>query len=321
MNDVIIEAIHKTGGNFMKIAVIGGGAMGSLYGGLLSQNNDVVIVVVNRDQTEKVNCEGLLIHEADGSQRLCHPKMIVCTDALEPVDLVILFVKSMVSRAALEQNRALIGPDTYVMTLQNGSGHETILSEFTDAEHVVIGTTQHNSAVLELGEIRHAGSGITNIGCISGDVHRLEPIAEAFRKSGFETRCCPNVKELIWSKMFTNVSVSALTGVLEVPMGYIVENPYAWTLCETLIREAVAVAEGEGLHFDADEKIAEVRAVCERNPSGITSICADIRNGRKTEVDTISGSVVAASHRNGISAPTHELIVTLIHALEDRKNA
>lgn len=304
----------------MRIAVLGGGAMGSLYGGYLSRKNDVTIVDVYEALVDKINKDGLVIAEPDGSSAVYHPKAAVSTKGMAPADLVIVFVKAMFSRAALQNNSDLIGKDTYIMTLQNGSGHEQVLSQFTDLDHVVIGTTQHNSAVTGLGEIRHGGSGMTHVGCVQGDVNRLAGIAQTLTESGLEADCCENVMQLIWNKMFTNVSASALTGVLQVPLGYIVKNENAWAICEKLIREAVAVAKGEGLTFDVDEKIAEVRAVCENSPEGITSICADISKGRKTEVDTISGSVVAASRRNGVPAPTHETIVNLVHAIEG-KNA
>ena len=211
---------------------------------------------------------------------------------MQPVDLVIVFVKAMFSESALENNRALIGPDTYLMTLQNGSGHEDVLKRFADDAHVVIGTTQHNSAVVGLGEIRHGGSGMTHIGGVTGGSARLQPIADAFTACGLEADCVENVQKLIWQKMFTNVSASVLTGVLQVPLGY-----------------------------DAEQKIAEVREVCEKSPNGLTSIYADLHNGRRSEVDTISGSVVRASERNGVPAPTHRAMVNLVHAMEGKPKA
>ena len=225
------------------------------------------------------------------------------------------------SEAALEANRALIGRDTYLMTLQNGSGHEEVLRRFADDAHIVIGTTQHNSAVTGNGEICHGGSGWTHIGPLVGDAARLEPIREAFASCGLETDCKQDIKRLIWQKMLTNVSASMLTGVLQVPMGFIAENPSAWAICETLVREAVAVAAGEGIEFDADEKVAEVRKVCTDSPAGLTSIYADLRDGRRTEVDTISGSVIRASERNGVPAPTHRAMVQLVHAMEQKHQA
>ena len=300
----------------MRIAVIGAGAMGALYGGYLSRKHDVLLVDVNRAQVDAINARGLTIHEADGSVTLCHPRAFLSTQGMAPADVVILFVKAMFSDSALESNRSLIGPDTVLMTLQNGSGHEDTLLKYCDRGHVVLGTTQHNSAVLGLGEIRHGGSGKTCIGCLDGGSQRLAPIARAFTACGLQTVCDDRVQRLIWDKLFTNVSASVLTGVLQVPLGFIAQNAHAWALCETLVREAVAVAAGEGLVFDAEEKIAQVRAVCEKSPGGVTSICADLRDGRRTEVDTISGSVMRASRRNGVPAPTHEAMVALVHALE-----
>ena len=302
----------------MRIAVIGAGAMGALYGGYLSRHNDVLLVDVNQTQVDTINERGLSIHEPDSSVTLCHPKAAVNTAGMEPADVVVLFVKAMFSKSALENNRSLIGPDTYLMTLQNGSGHEDTLLQFVDRAHVVIGTTQHNSAVLGFGEIRHGGSGKTCIGLLDGNSQRLAHIAEAFSACGLEAVCDDQVQKLIWGKMFTNVSASVLTGVLQVPLGFIAQDAHAWKLCESLVREAVAVAAGEGLAFDVDEKIAEVRGVCERSPQGLTSIYADLRDGRKTEVDTISGSVVRASRRNGVPAPTHEAMVALVHAMEGK---
>ena len=304
----------------MRIAVIGAGAMGALYGGYLSKNNDVLLVDVNEKQVSTINDKGLSIHEPDGSVTLCHPRATTNTAAEAPVDVVVLFVKAMFSASALAANKSLIGPDTYLMTLQNGSGHEDTLLQFVDRDHVVIGTTQHNSAILGFGEIRHGGSGKTCIGLLDGNSSRLAHIAEAFSACGLEAVCDDQVQKLIWGKMFTNVSASVLTGVLQVPLGFIASDANAWMICERLVREAVAVAAGEGLSFDVDEKIAEVRGVCERSPGGLTSIYADLRDGRKTEVDTISGSVVRASRRNGVPAPTHEAMVALVHAMEG-KNA
>lgn len=303
----------------MRIAVLGAGAMGALFGGYLSRENDVLLVDVNQALVEKINRDGVRVEEPDGTAQVFRPCALTDTAGQAPVDLMIVFVKAMYSRGALESNRGLIGPDTYLMTLQNGKGHEDKLLEFADKAHVIIGTTQHNSAVGELGSVRHGGSGDTHIGCLEGDVKRLQPVADAFSACGLAATCDGNVQKLIWDKLFTNVSASVLTAVLQAPLGYIAENEDAWALCRQLIHEAVQVANQEGMGFDEEEKLREVRAVCENSPLGITSICADVRAGRRTEVDTISGSVVRASRKAGVPVPAHEVMVRLVHALEQRK--
>ncbi|MEY8219052.1 ketopantoate reductase family protein [Enterocloster aldenensis] len=304
----------------MRIAVIGAGAMGSIYGGHLSQNNEVYLVDTAAQVVEHVRKEGIKIQE-NGEDVIYHPQAVTSTEGLEPVDLVILFVKSLFSRAALSGNKGLIGPDTYVMTLQNGSGHEDILGEFVGQDHIVIGTTEDNGAVLGLGHIRRGGEGNTNVGMLVEDKDGFLPkLKEAFDCCGFNVKIHANIQQLIWNKLFTNVSLSAVTGILQVDMGYIASNEYAWAMTRRLIKEAVAVAHAMGLEADEEAIAAKVRKTSEMSPNGCTSIRADLRDGRKSEVDTISGSVVRAAAKVGVPVPCHEFVVNMVHALEG-KNA
>ena len=260
----------------MRIAVIGAGAMGSIYGGHLSQHNEVILVDTNQQVVEQINKNGLLVDE-NGTSVSYQPKALCDTSEEKPVDLVILFVKALFSRAALENNSALIGPDTRLMTLQNGAGHEDLLKEFVSEDRVIIGTTEDNSAVLGLGHVRRGGTGVTN------------------------------------------VSLSALTGVLQVDMGYIAADEFAWKLCCQLIHETILTAAAAGLEFDEEAVREKVRKTSLNNPQGCTSIRADLRDGRRTEVDTISGSVVRAAAKYGVDVPGHTFVVNLVHAMEGRK--
>lgn len=303
----------------MKIAVLGAGAMGMLFGSYLSQKNDVILVEIDPQRVEMINKNGVCIHEKE-TERLLYPRAVSDTKDMAPVDLILIFVKSMFTESALVANRHLIGKNTYLMTLQNGAGHEKKLLKFADESHVIIGTTQHNSSIISNGVINHGGSGKTSIGLLRGSSAVLQPIAESFTECGLECFTSDDVKKQIWTKLFTNTAASSLTAVLQVPLGYLAENEYANSLMKTLCREAVAVANAEGFaEFDEDEAIASVEAVCRNAPNGYTSIYADIRDGRRTEVDTISGSVVDAAKVCGVPVPCHEMIVKLIHALEQRK--
>ncbi len=303
----------------MKIVVLGTGAMGGLFGAYLSRNNDVTVVDVNAAVVDKINSEGLEVREPDGSSALYHPHAVTSTQGMAPVDLIVVFLKSSFSESALNANRGIIGPDTYLMTLQNGSGHEDTLGKFVPQENIIIGTTQHNASVAAPGVSNHGGSGITHLGCVVGGASRLQGFADTFTACGLEADVSDDVQKMIWNKMFTNVSASALTAVLQMPLGYISRNEHAWALCSTLIREAVDVAAALGMDFDYDQKLAEVKAVCDNSPNGLTSIYADLRDGRRSEVDTISGSVVRAGKKAGVATPSHEAVVAIIHAMEGRK--
>ena len=302
----------------MRIAVIGAGAMGSIYGGHLSLHNDVYLIDTNQTVVDHINQNGLILQE-DGKDVTYHPTAVTSTQGIEPVDLVILFVKSLFSKAALSNNQGIIGPNTYLMTLQNGSGHEDILAEFAPESRIIIGTTEDNGAVLGLGHVRRGGSGKTNIGMLTEDKETFLPqLKECMDSCGIQGNIHENIRQLIWNKLFTNVSLSAVTGVLQVPMGFIAGNEHAWAITKQLIHEAVAVAHGLGLEADEEDITEKVRQTSLGSPEGITSICADLRDGRKTEVNTISGSVVRASKKCGVPAPTHEMIVELVHAMEER---
>ena len=139
----------------MKIAVLGAGAMGSIYGGHLSLHNDVYMIDKKQEIVDKINADGLKLFEND-KDVIYRPEAMTDSANLGEVDLVILFVKALFSKAALEENRHIIGEHTYVMTLQNGAGHEDILSEFVPKERIIIGTTEDNGAVLDFGYVRRA---------------------------------------------------------------------------------------------------------------------------------------------------------------------
>lgn len=303
----------------MRIAVIGAGAMGSIYGGRLSLHNEVILVDTNRQTVDQICKEGLQIEEQGGSN-CYHPRAVCDTAGEEPADLVILFVKALYSRDALNQNRSLIGSDTRLMTLQNGAGHEDILKEFVKEDRIIIGTTEDNGAVLGPGHVRRGGTGVTNAGMLTEDKEGfLSRLKETFDSCGFQLRVHENIQYLIWDKLFTNVSLSVLTGILQVDMGYIAADPWAWSLCCQLIHEAVETAAAAGLIFDEAAVTEKVRKTSEGNPQGCTSIRADLRDGRRTEADTISGAVLRMAERHGIEVPGHRFAVSMVHAMEGKK--
>lgn len=302
----------------MKIVVIGAGAMGSIYGGHLSLNNEVYIVDTNQAVVDAINANGLLIDE-DGVTNVYHPTAVSSTEGIENVDLVILFVKSTFSKVALAGNKNIIGENTRLLTLQNGAGHEHILMEFAPKERVIIGTTEDNGAVLGAGHVRRGGQGKTNAGMLVEDKDNfLSKMKESFDSCGFTLKLHDNIQQLIWDKLFTNVSLSAVTGILQVDMGYIAGNEYAWKLTCALIHEAVLTAKAMGLTVDEEAITEKVKETSLNNPKGCTSIRADLRDGRRTEVDTISGAVVKAAEELGVEVPSHKFVVNMVHAMEQR---
>ncbi len=303
----------------MKIAILGAGAMGMLFGGYLSRENEVALIDTDPAKVDAINTLGIRILEPDGHVTAADPEAAISSDGLEEMDLMILFVKAMDSRSALQSNQRLIGPRTYVISLQNGAGHDAVMGEFASPDRIVIGTTQHNSSIVEPGVVHHGGGGKTCIGLAGGKGIQIKRIAEIFNNCGIETEIADNIQAKIWEKLFVNASASALTAILQCKLGFLLESEHAWRLTRQLIREAIAVANAEGMKFEEEKVIDGLHELLEQAKDGYTSIYADIRDGRKTEVDTISGAVVAASRRHHVAVPTHEFVVSLIHAMEEGK--
>lgn len=294
--------------------------MGSLFGGYLSKRNSVYLIDTSEPIVDQINEHGLYITEPDGKTERYVVSAHVNVESLGDlaVDLVVVFVKGMYSAAALRAITPILSKDTFILSLQNGIGHERVMGDFVEPERILIGTTQHNCASLGPGNVKHGGSGPTCIGRVSGEVSELEPLAENCSACGLVTELVDSYKTQVWEKLFTNVSASVLTGVLQVPLGFIATNGSAWQLCKELVREAVAVAKADGVVFDEETEIEKVRIVCENSPHGLTSIYSDLAKGRKSEIDTISGELVRLSELYGVAAPYHEVLVKIIRALEGK---
>ena len=305
----------------MRIAVIGPGAMGLLFGAYLSKNHEVTLIGRSEENMERIRKEGVLVHENDGTDTVYHPDARVSVEGMEPVDLVILFTKAGGSEAALENGKGLIGENTVLLTLQNGAGHEALLKRYAKEEMIMLGTTQEGSFRVDPRHILHTGAGVTAMGPITGEAARFQAIADAFAGSGFETTLSDSVQYMIWNKLMINASSSVLTAVFQMQQGYVYTNPDAWELCKSLLREMCAVATADGYPFDAEEQIARLQKHLTTQASGRPSISVDIKNHNLTEVRVINGAVLSAAHRLGIPVPTHETIVHVVKGLEARDPA
>ena len=301
----------------MKIVIIGAGAMGCLYGAYLSEKNEVTMLDVYEPQVDAINKNGITIVEPDGTERqykkVCAMKSGTCESV---ADLVVVFVKSIYSENALEENKALFGPDTVVMTLQNGAGNDRKIGKYVSKENIVIGTSKHNSVNLGGGKVSHTGAGITTIGSNLGRIEALSKIEEVLSQSGFETEVSDDIQRIIWSKLFVNLSINTFTAITRAPIGFMIENQYAWDFAEKMICEAVDVAEADGTHFSYMEVLNMVHHVCENLEKGYSSMYQDVTRGIPTEIDAINGAIVQQAKLYNVPAPYNTLIVDLIHAIE-----
>ena len=302
----------------MKIAIIGAGAMGCLYGSILSSHCEVTLFDAAPAVVDAINAHGILCTEPDGQERRCKLTARLSGDCgNEAYALVILFVKDLYSRAALEANRALIGSETLLLSLQNGMGNEEIMRDFAAPERILLGTTKHNCVTRDAGVIYHSGSGITYIGFPAGNRAAAEKVAALFNGCGLEADVIDSVKHLLWEKLFLNMTVNPLTALIDAPIGAIATDPHLRELARALIDEAVAVAAADGEQFDAPSVFSALIRSAEKLSTGKASMCQDLERKRRTEIDFINGAVVRLGQKYNVPTPRHEVIVSLIHAKEE----
>jgi len=297
--------------------------MGLLFGAKLSANADTVLIGHNPSHVREIQEKGVTVREGERTLHYAM-KAAVNGECHEPADLIILFTKAYQNDDALKDSRNLNGENTYVLTLQNGMGHEGVLSRHVRMDHVLIGMTEQGSSKEGICSIVHSGTGTTSFARAQGtkgsetDSERLNEFCRVFEASGFPCSISENIRYMIWNKLMINASSSVLSGVLQKPQGYVAENEWAWSICRDLIREICETASGEEFEFDVQEQTERIYRHLNRAKNGYTSVYADLKYGRKTEADYISGAVVKAAEAQGKTVPAQSLILRLLHAMEQQ---
>lgn len=306
----------------MKIAVLGAGAMGSLYGAKLSANgkNDVHLIDVWKEHIDAVNLHGLQMEEGDDVLLYENLKGHISSEETGVCDLVIVFVKSTVTKTAVESNAAVFGPNTVALTLQNGLGNIEQISSVIGAERVIAGTTAHGATMLSPGKIRHAGKGKTIIGELGGhESDRIRKMAAVLEDAGMETVISGNVLGLVWDKLLANVGINALTGITKLYNGQLLDYPEIEELLEKAVSEGVAVARAKGIRLGFDDPVAHTKDLCRATAANKSSMLQDILNGRQTEIDRMNGAIVREGKALGIETPVNLALTNLITYLSRKK--
>jgi len=302
----------------VKISIIGSGAMGSLFGGLLSRaGHDVVLYDVSREHVEAIRNSGLAIEEA-GSSEVITVRPAATTDPADTrgSDVMIVFVKSTVTEEACRQFAPLAGSGTIALTLQNGLGKEAILRKHFGLERTAAGVTSQGATFLGPGRIRHAGKGPTHMAMASGSHRKLVALATALAQAGFETHVESDVAGLVWSKLVINVGINALTALVNRPNGRLLDLEETRSLMADLVAEAVAVAKARGVTLTYADPLATVYEVAKKTGANRSSMLQDFDRGRESEIDFMNGAIVREAAELGIPVPVNAAVTRLVKAIE-----
>ncbi len=303
----------------MKIAVIGPGAMGCLFGGFLAKSpeNEVWILDKNLARAESIRDNGIKIEGISGKSSV----KINVTHNLKEIgicDLIILCVKSYDTDEAIKNAKGIVGKDTLVLTLQNGIGNIERIGKIVGNEKIIGGVTSQGATLLNIGSIRHAGKGETVIGRIverSDDI-RLEAVLDTLNDAGFETKVSANVEGLIWSKLVINVGINALTAITRLHNGKLIKFSGTREILKMAVLEAVEVTKKRGISLIYEDPVQKVESVCEATAANISSMLQDVLRQKRTEIDFINGAIVDEGKRYGMQTPVNAVLTNLVRTIE-----
>ena len=301
----------------MKIAMIGAGAMGSLFGALLAEAGETVTLLdIRNDHIDAVNRDGLCI-EKEGARRVVNIPSTTDPAQVGPVELAFVFVKSTQTADAAQIAARLAGENGIVLTLQNGMGNTDVLAQHIPPARIVAGTTAHGATFLAPGAIRHAGAGETVIGPWGlGPSGAAETIAAAFNRAGIATRVVEDVHEILWSKLFINVGINAITALTGIRNGELLDMAATRRLCREAVDEAVAVARARGIAVTGDP-VETVLKVASATGTNRSSMGQDVDSRRPTEIGAINGFIVREAEAAGVPVPVNRALTALVETLQE----
>jgi 2-dehydropantoate 2-reductase len=300
----------------MKIAIVGTGAMGSVYAGILGDaDNEVWAVDAWAEHVEAIRTRGLTVDGASGGRTV---RIHATTDPAEAgvCDLVVIATKALDVEAAAAAAKPLVGPDTVVVPIQNGLGSAERVAAVLGEEQVAIGVVGgFGASMVGPGHVHHNGWELVRLGERRGPAtERIRRIARTWADAGFRVQVYDDVDQLVWEKLVCNVCFSGTCAVLEWTIGEVLADAAAWSVASRCAQEAYDVARARGIALGFDDPVAYARTFGEKIPGARPSMLLDVLAGRPCEIDVINGAIPPAARELGLAAPVNEVVTALVHA-------
>lgn len=295
----------------MNIVIIGAGAIGSLFGALLSKKNNVVLVGRN-PHIKTIRRKGLDIKDKTQLNVKIPSEVLVNKVAISP-DLLILTVKSCDTDLAISQARRIISDNTVVLSLQNGLDNIDKIEKIVDRKQIIAGITTHGAFLSEPGVVKHTGKGQTILGELNGKkTKRIEHIVDVFSKAGIETIASENIIIEIWVKAIINSSINPLTTFSRCKNGYLLENLILEKIVEQVCKESTNIANVNGINISYENMVKKTKEVIRNTSENYSSMLQSFKEGKKTEIDSINGKLVNIGKKHRVDTTMNEILTHII---------
>jgi 2-dehydropantoate 2-reductase len=309
----------------MKFLIMGAGALGTAFGGMLATAGHDVTLIGREKHMKPIREHGLRISGIWGSHVIKNIRATSELNANYKPDVVLLTTKSFDTENAIRELQPLIADDSIVISLQNGIGNEEIIARYVGEEHTMGGMVITGFVTLHPGEVAVTVSAdTTKIGELNNEITpELRKIVAIFNEAGIPSDAVDNIQMHIWAKALYSAALNPLSAIFRVTYGKLA-NPHSFAIIENLIHEAFKVAKAEKVELfweQAEGYLDYLRRVqiplTEKHRS---SMLNDIERGKKTEIDFLNGVFVALGKKHNIPTPVNDTIVRAIKFLESPKN-
>jgi 2-dehydropantoate 2-reductase len=295
----------------MRIAVIGAGAVGGYFGGRLAQSGQDVIFLARGESLEALRSTGLRVTSVAGDFSIEHPNATGDPASIGLVDVILLAVKAPQVREVAPSLAPLIGPDTVLIPLQNGLEAPAVVGEILGKEIVLGGLCKIFASKTGPAAIEHAGlEPIIEFGELNGrTTGRVERIRAAFAQAKGMTTVVPDdIQVAMWTKLLFVEPLGAVGAVARAPVGVLRAVPESLRLMEAAMEEIVAVARKRGVALDPTLPAQAIRRAATLPATTTASMQRDILDGRPSELDLQTGTVVRYAEEAGVAVPVHSTI-------------
>ena len=303
----------------MQITIVGAGIMGRLWAAYLtSGERDVCLFDTSPEVVADLIQHGITVEEPGGATRTVTVRAVSAVDGLGPQDLIFFLVKSEQTEPAARAVRGLAGPDTALVTLQNGWGHGGTLSEIFPPAQIVIGTTYQGGSLTHDGKVFHAHEGGTIVGPYAdgGDLRFAQLASSTLNAAGIRATASREARKAIWDKLTFAAAVLPVAALTGLDNGRDLADPAVLPVINEIVTEVAAEANARGYAMSADEEVTRIVTRLQATGYAKASMLQDVEAHRKTEVDFITGEIVRMARSRGGEAPVCAAVTALVHGRE-----
>ena len=303
----------------MKIAVVGTGAMGSVYAALLADaGNEVWAVDTWAEHIDAIKAGGLRVEGASGERTV---RIGATTDPAEVglCDLVVIATKAHDVAAAAASVAPMLGNHTLILTIQNGVGAPERIAAAIRSDNILNGIAGgFGASIVGPGHAHHNNMQLIALAEFAGPATpRLETVARVWSEAGFNVRVFDDVTRMVWEKLICNVAYSGPCTVSRRTLGEVQASEQMWKISAGCATEAYNVARAQNIDLSFDDPVEHVRAFGAKMPDARPSMLLDHLAGRHSEIDHINGAIPEIGAKFGVPAPYNEVVSSLVRALEE----